>query len=160
MQVVRPLAERLRKDGVKVWFDEWALKPGDSIPAKIEEGLECSRVLVLCISANAFGSDLAQLEASTLRFRDPLNKDRRVLPLRLGGISIYGQERNATTRLLAVMHLAQRGIKADFGPEHADTFRRDLHPGLRADYGFSHAGHSTKWKRSCIRLLANGNIGR
>ena len=43
--VVRPLAERLRKDGLKVWFDEWALKPGDSIPAKIEEGLEHSRVL-------------------------------------------------------------------------------------------------------------------
>ena len=27
--VVRPLAERLRKDGLKVWFDEWVLKPGD-----------------------------------------------------------------------------------------------------------------------------------
>ncbi len=38
--VVRPLAERLRKDGLKLWFDEWVLKPGDSIPAKIEEGLE------------------------------------------------------------------------------------------------------------------------
>ena len=24
--VVRPLAERLRADGVKVWFDEWVLK--------------------------------------------------------------------------------------------------------------------------------------
>ena len=31
---------------------------GDSIPAKIEEGLERSRVLVLCLSAHAFGSDL------------------------------------------------------------------------------------------------------
>ena len=61
--VVRPLAERLRTDGLKVWFDEWVLKPGDSIPAKIEEGLEHSRVLVLCMSANAFGSDWAQLEA-------------------------------------------------------------------------------------------------
>ena len=34
--VVRPLAERLRKDGLKVWFDEREIKPGDSIPAKIE----------------------------------------------------------------------------------------------------------------------------
>ena len=40
---------------------------------------------------------------------------------------------NATTRRLAVMNLALRGIEADFGPEHADTFRRDLHPDLRAD---------------------------
>ena len=72
-KVVRPLAERLRADGVKVWFDEWVLKPGDSIEknqsktAKIEEGLERSRVLVLCMSANAFGSDWAQLESGTLR---------------------------------------------------------------------------------------------
>ena len=59
--VVRKVAERLRKDGLSVWFDEWEIKPGASIPAKIEEGLEQSRVLVLCMSANAFGSDWAQL---------------------------------------------------------------------------------------------------
>jgi hypothetical protein len=51
--VVRPLAERLRADGLKVWFDKWVLKPGDNIPAKIEERLEHSRVLLLCISAKA-----------------------------------------------------------------------------------------------------------
>jgi type I restriction enzyme M protein len=51
-----------------------------------------------------------------------------------GDISIYGQESNSTTRGLAVMNLAIRGIEADFGAEHADTFRRDLHPDLRADY--------------------------
>ena len=53
---------------------------------------------------------------------------------RLGDIAIYGQESNPTTRRLAIMNLAIRGIEADFGPEHADTFRRDLHPDLRADY--------------------------
>ena len=53
---------------------------------------------------------------------------------KLGDISIYGQESNATTRRLAVMNLALRGTEADFGAEHADTFRRDLHPDLRADY--------------------------
>ena len=88
--VVRPIAERLRADGLRVWFDEWEIKPGDSIPAKIEEGLEQSRVLVLCMSANAFGSDWAQLEAGTFRFRDPLNKDRRFIPLRLDAAAIKG----------------------------------------------------------------------
>jgi len=34
--VVRPLAERLRADGLKMWFDEWVLEPADRIPAKIE----------------------------------------------------------------------------------------------------------------------------
>jgi len=88
--VLRPLAERLRQDGLKVWFDEWVLKPGDSIPTKVEEGLEHSRVLVLCMSANAFGSDWALLESGTFRFRDPLKKERRFIPLRLDDAPIKG----------------------------------------------------------------------
>ncbi|MFI5397177.1 MAG: TIR domain-containing protein [Candidatus Binatia bacterium] len=88
--VVRALAERLRTDGLRVWFDEWEIHPGDSIPAKIEEGLEHSRVLVLCMSAHAFGSDWAQLEAGTFRFRDPLNRERRFIPLRLDAAPIKG----------------------------------------------------------------------
>jgi len=79
--VVRALAERLRGDGVKVWFDEWEIRPGDSIFSKVEEGLEQSRILVLCMSANAFGSDWAVLESQTFRFRDPLNRERRFVPL-------------------------------------------------------------------------------
>lgn len=79
-EVVRELAERLKRDGLRVWFDQWEIKPGDNIPSKIEEGLEHSRVLVLCISANAFGSDWSQLESGTFRFRDPLSKERRSIP--------------------------------------------------------------------------------
>jgi hypothetical protein len=88
--VVRQLAKRLQPDGLKVWIDEWVLKLGDSIPAKIEEGLEHSRVLVLCMSSNAFGTDWAQLESGTFRFRDPLNKERRFIPLRLDDAPIKG----------------------------------------------------------------------
>ena len=29
--VVRDVAEPLRKDGLRVWFDEWEIRPGDSI---------------------------------------------------------------------------------------------------------------------------------
>src|ERR1700693_5283674 len=84
--VVRTIAERLRADGLRVWFDEWEVKFLDSKATKatkIEEALEHSRVLVLCMSADAFGSDWAQLEAGTFRFRDPLNKERRFIPARL-----------------------------------------------------------------------------
>ena len=88
--IVRPLAERLRKDGLSVWFDEWEIRPGDSIPSKIEDGLEHSRVLVLCISAEALGSDWASLESQTFRFRDPLNKERRFIPLKLDQAPLKG----------------------------------------------------------------------
>ena len=47
-------------------------------------------MLVLCMSAYAFGSDWAQLEAGTFRFRDPLNKERRFIPLRLDDAPIKG----------------------------------------------------------------------
>lgn len=88
--VVRAVAERLKKDGLGVWFDEWAIKPGDNIPHTIEEGLEHSRVLVLCMSANAFSSDWAELESHTFRFRDPLNKERRFIPVRFDEAPIKG----------------------------------------------------------------------
>ena len=91
--VVRALAERLRADGLRVWFDDWELKLWNTKAArekKIEDGLEYSRVLVLCMSANAFGSDWPQLESHTFRFKDPLNKERRFIPLRLDESPIKG----------------------------------------------------------------------
>lgn len=53
---------------------------------------------------------------------------------RIGDISIYGQESNPTTWRLAKMNLALRNIEADLGSEQADTFHRDLHPDLKADF--------------------------
>ncbi|XXS71422.1 class I SAM-dependent DNA methyltransferase [Sorangium sp. So ce131] len=53
---------------------------------------------------------------------------------RVGDISVYGQESNPTTWRLAKMNLAIRGIEANLGPENADTFHRDLHKDLKADY--------------------------
>ncbi len=49
-------------------------------------------------------------------------------------ISIYGQESNPTTRQLALMNLAIRGIEANLGQGHADSFHDDMHPDLKVDY--------------------------
>ena len=78
---VRELAERLKADGLRVWFDEWEIQPGDSIPLKIEQGLESSRTLVLIMSQAAFDSDWVTLERHTALFRDPTNQQRRFVPL-------------------------------------------------------------------------------
>lgn len=51
-----------------------------------------------------------------------------------GDISIFGQESNHTTWKLARMNLAIRGIDGNLGKEQADSFHRDLHPDLKADY--------------------------
>ena len=49
-------------------------------------------------------------------------------------LSIYGQELNSTTWKLCKMNLAIRGLDANIGPHHADTFHNDLHKTLKADY--------------------------
>jgi type I restriction enzyme M protein len=49
-------------------------------------------------------------------------------------ISVYGQEYTAATWRLAKMNLAIRGIEANLGDRADDSFHRDLHPDLRADF--------------------------
>lgn len=49
-------------------------------------------------------------------------------------VSIYGQENTPTTYKLAKMNLAIRGISANLGEKHADTFANDQHKDLKAGY--------------------------
>lgn len=81
--VVRSLAKRLRNDGLRVWFDEWVIGSSHAAAETLQSGLEHSRVLILCTSTNALGTDLARLEAATLPFRLPANTERRFIPIRL-----------------------------------------------------------------------------
>jgi small GTP-binding protein len=81
--VVRKIAERLRRDGLRVFFADWESEPSAATTSKIEKGLQNSRVLVLFMSANAFGSEWDRLESYTLRFRDPRNTHRRFIPVLL-----------------------------------------------------------------------------
>ena len=52
----------------------------------------------------------------------------------IGNLSVYGQDANPTTRKMALMNLAIRGIEADLGGYNADSFHNDLHPQLKADF--------------------------
>ena len=55
-KTVHALAERLREDGLRVWLDDWVIKPGDSIPMKIQHGVEKSRTLLMCMYPAYFKS--------------------------------------------------------------------------------------------------------
>jgi hypothetical protein len=44
------LAAALKKFGLKVWFDAFTLKVGDSLHDSIERGLACSRYAVVVLS--------------------------------------------------------------------------------------------------------------
>lgn len=49
-------------------------------------------------------------------------------------VSIFGQESNPTTWRLAHMNLAIHSIETKLGEQPADTFLRDQHPDLKADF--------------------------
>lgn len=85
-------------------------------------------------------------------------------------ISIYGQESNPTTWRLAKMNLAIRGIEANLGTEWADSFLRDLHKDLKADYilanppfnasdwGGSRLRDDIRWKDHGVPPEGNANF--
>lgn len=62
-------------------------------------------------------------------------------------ISVYGQEYTATTRKLALMNLAIRGINANLGDKAASTFTSDLHKDLKADFALMNPPFNQKgWR--------------
>ncbi|MBF0621733.1 MAG: SAM-dependent DNA methyltransferase [Magnetococcales bacterium] len=67
-------------------------------------------------------------------------------------ISIYGQEGTATTYKLAKMNLAIRGISSNLGEVPADTFFKDQHPDLKADYVMANPPFNQKKWRAADEL--------
>lgn len=64
-------------------------------------------------------------------------------------ISIYGQEYTSTTYKLAKMNLAIRGISGNFGEVPADSFFKDQHPQLKADFIMANPPFNQKeWRAS------------
>ena len=67
-------------------------------------------------------------------------------------ISIYGQEGTTTTLKLAKMNLAIRGISANFGVKADDTFAKDQHPDLKADFIMANPPFNLKQWRAADEL--------
>jgi type I restriction enzyme M protein len=75
-------------------------------------------------------------------------------------ISVYGQEYTAATWRLAKMNLAIRGIEANLGDRADDTFHRDLHPDMRADYVIANPPFNTSdWFTDALRDDARWKYG-
>ena len=77
---VRPLAERLQKEGIAVWYDEWELTLGDRLLRKINEGLSNSRYGIVVLSKAFFAKEWPQKELDGL---DALEVEGRkvILPI-------------------------------------------------------------------------------
>jgi type I restriction enzyme M protein len=75
-------------------------------------------------------------------------------------LSVFGQESNPTTWRLAHMNLAIRGIEANLGEQPADSFTRDLHPDLKADYILANPPFNiSDWSGELLRSDARWKYG-
>jgi type I restriction enzyme M protein len=87
-------------------------------------------------------------------------------------ISIYGQEGTTTTLKLAKMNLAIRGISGNLGVKADDTFAKDQHPDLKADFIMANPPFNQKdwraadeltddprWSGYEVPPTGNGNYG-
>ncbi|MGQ0623888.1 MAG: class I SAM-dependent DNA methyltransferase [Sporichthyaceae bacterium] len=64
-------------------------------------------------------------------------------------ISVYGQELNERTWRMAKMNLALHGLNANLASRWGDTFARDQHPDLKADYVLANPPFNIKdWARA------------
>lgn len=84
----RALAVLLVEQGVDVWFDEWDIRPGESIVGGIEEGLADANVFVLLWSKSASASNWVGTEVRAFVRRRVDDEGLRIVPLMIDGTAL------------------------------------------------------------------------
>lgn len=79
----RLLAAALAQRGSNVWFDEWNIRPGESIAAGIESGLAQSDAFIIIWSANAAESNWVGTEIRAYIHRRVADASLRIVPVML-----------------------------------------------------------------------------
>ncbi len=79
--IARPLARALAERGYEVWFDEFELEIGDSLPEKIDEGLATSRFGVVVLSERFFEKKWSRAELAGLMAKQVIGSERVILPV-------------------------------------------------------------------------------
>lgn len=69
-EVAKPLARLLQEKGLKVWYDEFELKMGDSLSRSIDQGLAKSKYGVVILSNNFLSKEWPQRELQGLAARE------------------------------------------------------------------------------------------
>ena len=79
-EFVRPLAEALKELGVKVWYDEFTLKVGDSLRQSIDHGLIKSKYGTVILSSAFCSKNWTQYEFDSMITRE-MNGHKMILPI-------------------------------------------------------------------------------
>lgn len=79
----REFAKRLSSTGADVWFDEFNIKPGDSIRESVEKGLRGSDMIVLLINDQSVGSSNFFFELGAA-----VGMNKKIVPIVPEGFSV------------------------------------------------------------------------
>lgn len=77
---VRPLAHALKRHGLKVWYDEFSLHPGDSLRRSIDRGLSECTAGVVVLSPAFFAKEWPQRELDAL-FTSEIAGRSKLIPI-------------------------------------------------------------------------------
>lgn len=88
---VRPLVDLLRVRGIACWYDESNIGLGQSIPAKINDGLRRSDALIAFVTRSFLKKDWALSEVGALLYREIQRKTTEVIPVVAGGSEVFEQ---------------------------------------------------------------------
>jgi hypothetical protein len=79
-KIARPLAEALQQAGLKVWYDEFSLKLGDSLRRSIDQGFRDSKFGLVILSPIFFAKEWIQRKLDGLTAREIVG-DKVILPV-------------------------------------------------------------------------------
>lgn len=80
-ELVRPLAQKLRKSRVQVWYDEYSLLPGDSLRESIDLGLNRADYGLVVFSENFFKKKWPINELEGLFSKEIAGGENRIIPI-------------------------------------------------------------------------------
>jgi hypothetical protein len=89
--IAGPLAEALRSHGLRVWYDDFTLRLGDSLRESIDRGLARSRFGIVILSAHFFEKRWPQKELNGLATREA-DGEKVILPVwhEIGFVEVRG----------------------------------------------------------------------
>lgn len=79
-ELVRPLVEELEKLNIKVWYDEFTLKVGDSLRKSIDHGLANSKYGTVVLSSSFFSKNWPQYELDGMVAKE-MHGHKMILPI-------------------------------------------------------------------------------
>src|SRR5690606_35111680 len=81
-KIAQPLAEQLRRLNCSVWYDEYSLKPAQSLRLSIEEGIKKCKRCILILSPNYFANEgWANIEFTSIFNKEVIEKNNIIIPI-------------------------------------------------------------------------------